>query len=268
MKPLVLSMLLTSLLVGCVNNQSPTGRGQTLLFSDTQMQQMGAQSFETMKKTEKISQNQAQTHYVNCVAKRITAVLPVQSQQWDVVLFESDQVNVFALPGGHIGVYSGLLNVAVNQDQLATVMGHEVAHVLAQHSNEQVSRAQLTGLGMQAADAAIGASGVANKDLYMAGLGLGAKVGIILPFGRSQESEADIVGLELMAKAGFNPNQSITLWQNMAKAGGAQGPELLSTHPSHSHRIEDLQAAQNQVMPLYTQARKQSLTECKMAHVK
>ncbi|WP_372941202.1 M48 family metallopeptidase [Shewanella sp.] len=268
MKPVALALLVSTLLAGCANNQSPTGRGQTLLFSDAQMQQMGAQSFETMKQSEKISQNKAQTDYVNCIAKRIVAVLPDQSLQWDVVLFESDQVNAFALPGGHIGVYTGLLKVATDQDQLATVMGHEVAHVLAQHGNEQVSRAQLTGLGLQVADAAIGASGVANKDLYMAALGLGANVGIILPFGRSQESEADIVGLELMAKAGFNPEKSITLWQNMAKAGGAQGPELLSTHPSHSHRIEDLQTAQIQVMPLYTQARKQSLTECKIAQVK
>jgi predicted Zn-dependent protease len=264
MKQLILAAAISTLLVGCVSTKSPTGRSQTLLFSDAQMQQMGGQSFETMKQDQKISKDKNKTAYVNCIAKRITAVLPDQSQQWEVVLFDSDQVNAFALPGGYIGVYTGLLNVAANQDQLATVMGHEVAHVLAQHSNEQVSRAQLTGLGMQAADAAIGASGIANKDLYMAGLGLGAKVGIILPFGRSQESEADIVGLELMAKAGFNPAQSITLWQNMAKAGGAQGPELLSTHPSHSSRIEDLQAAQTQAMPLYTQARKQSLAECKI----
>ena len=264
MNKLALSLCITALLVGCVSTKSPTGRSQTLLFSDAQMQQMGAQSFAAMKKDQKISQDKIKTAYVNCIAKRITAVLPDQSQQWEVVLFESEQVNAFALPGGHIGVYTGLLNVAVNQDQLATVMGHEVAHVLAQHGNEQVSRSQLTGIGMQVADAALGASGVANKDLYMAGLGLGTQVGIILPFGRYQESEADIVGLELMAKAGFNPQESVTLWQNMAKAGGSQGPELLSTHPSHSTRIEELQAAQNQVMPLYIQARKQSLTECKI----
>lgn len=267
MKSFVLTLLVSALLAGCVNSQSPTGRGQTLLFSDAKMQQMGAQSFEAIKQSEKISQNQAQTQYVNCIAKRIIAALPDQSQQWDVVLFESNQVNAFALPGGHIGVYSGLLKVATNQDQLATVMGHEVAHVLAQHGNEQASRAQLTGLGMQVADAAIDISGVDNKDLYMAALGLGANVGIILPFGRSQESEADTIGLTLMALAGFNPAQSMTLWQNMAKAGGEQGPELLSTHPSHSQRIEDLQAEQNKVMPLYTQARKQSLTECKIAQV-
>ncbi|QIR15320.1 M48 family metallopeptidase [Shewanella aestuarii] len=264
MKRLLVSVLVSSFLVGCVATKSPTGRTQALLFSDAQMQQMGAQSFEAMKKDQKISQDKAKTNYVNCVAQRITATLPDQSQKWEVVLFESDSVNAFALPGGHIGVYTGLLNVATNQDQLATVIGHEVAHVLAQHGNEQVSRQQLTGIGMQVADVALGASGVANKDLYMAGLGLGAQIGVILPFGRDQESEADIMGLELMAKAGFDPNASVQLWKNMAKAGGKQGPELLSTHPSHGHRIEDLQSGLNKVMPLYTQARKQSLTECKI----
>ncbi|MCL1141310.1 M48 family metallopeptidase [Shewanella gaetbuli] len=262
-KSLLLSAIVAVICSGCVST-SPTGRTQALLYSDSEMQQMGAQSFEAMKQQQKISQDKAKTQYVNCIADRITAVLPDQSQKWEVVLFDSDQVNAFALPGGHIGVYTGLLNVAINQDQLATVMGHEVAHVLAQHGNEQVSRSQITGIGMQAADVALGASGVANKDLYMAGLGLGAQVGIILPFGRDQESEADILGLELMAKAGFNPAQSVELWKNMAKAGGEQGPELLSTHPSHGNRINELQNAQAKVMPLYTQARKQSLTECKI----
>ncbi|NKF49693.1 M48 family metallopeptidase [Shewanella sp. WXL01] len=259
----VVAALLSVAVAGCVS-KSPTGRSQVLTFTNAQMSQMGAESFAQIKKQQKISNDKAKTAYVNCIADRITDVLGTQ-QPWEVVLFESEQVNAFALPGGYIGVYTGLLEVAENQHQLATVMGHEVAHVLAQHGNEQVSRAQLTGIGMQVADAALGASGVDNKDLYMAGLGLGAQVGIMLPFGRAQESEADVMGLELMAKAGFDPKESIALWQNMAKAGGAQGPELLSTHPSHGTRIEDLQAMQQQVMPLYAQAQKQSLASCNIA---
>lgn len=266
MKPIILnsviSLLAATVLSACVSTQSPTGRSQTLLFSETQMQKMGSESFATMKKDQKISQDKALTAYVNCVAKRITDVLPGEAKPWELVLFESDQVNAFAVPGGYIGVYTGLLKVANTQDQLATVLGHELAHVLAHHGNEQVSRAQMTGIGIQLADVALGASGVSNKDLYMSALGLGAKVGYILPFGRTQESEADVMGLEFMARAGFDPSQSVLLWQNMAKAGGAQGPELLSTHPSHDRRIQDLQAMQSQVLPLYQAARKQSLTEC------
>ncbi|MGI1943381.1 M48 family metallopeptidase [Shewanella glacialipiscicola] len=265
MKSMRLGLVAVSVVLGltaCMSTQSPTGRGQTLLYSSAQMQQMGDASFEEMKKQQKVSSNTKLTQYVNCVANRVTAVLPDQTQRWDVVLFDSEQVNAFALPGGHIGVYTGLLKVANGPDQLATVLGHEVAHVLAQHGNEQVSRGQLTGVGMQIADAALGVSGVANRDLYMSALGLGAQVGVILPFGRAQESEADIMGLELMARAGFDPAQSVQLWQNMSKVGGSQGPELLSTHPSNSNRIEQLQQLQAQMQPLYATAKAQVKNQC------
>lgn len=255
------SMMLAAVLLGaalgvsgCATTQSPTGRGQTLLYSPAQMQQMGDASFAEMKKQQKLSSDKKLTQYVQCVASRITAQLPDQTQRWDVVLFDSEQVNAFALPGGHIGVYTGLLKVATTPDQLATVIGHEVAHVLAQHGNEQVSRGQLTNVGMQIADVALGVGGVANRNAYMAALGLGAQVGIILPFGRAQESEADIMGLELMARVGFDPSQSVVLWQNMAKVGGSQGPQFLSTHPSNEQRIVQLAQLQTQVQPLYQQA--------------
>lgn len=159
MKSKRLSLMVITVMLGlsaCATTKSPTGRGQTLLYSSAQMQQMGDASFEEMKKQLKVSNDKKLTQYVNCVASRITAVLPDQTQRWDVVLFDSEQVNAFALPGGHIGVYTGLLKVANGPDQLATVIGHEVAHVLAQHGNEQVSRGQLTGVGMQIADAALG----------------------------------------------------------------------------------------------------------------
>lgn len=184
MKSKRLSLMVITVMLGlsaCATTKSPTGRGQTLLYSSAQMQQMGDASFEEMKKQLKVSNDKKLTQYVNCVASRITAVLPDQTQRWDVVLFDSEQVNAFALPGGYIGVYTGLLKVANGPDQLATVIGHEVAHVLAQHGNEQVSRGQLTGVGMQIADAALGASGVSNRDLYMSALGLGAKLGLFCP---------------------------------------------------------------------------------------
>ncbi|GAL03329.1 Zn-dependent protease [Photobacterium aphoticum] len=135
-----------------------------------------------------------------------------------MVVFDSDQVNAFALPGGKIGVYTGLLKVAKNQDQLATVIGHEVAHVIAQHSNERLSRTQMADIGLELSSLAI--SGTQYHGAAMAGLGLGVQYGVLMPYGRAQESESDIVGLRLMAEAGFDPNASIDLWKNMAKARG------------------------------------------------
>lgn len=222
---------------------SPTGRNQLILFSDQQMSSLGSQSFEQMKQTQEISQDKRTNDYVRCVADAIIPHVPGFSANsaWEVVVFDSEQVNAFALPGGKIGVYTGLLEVAENQHQLATVIGHEIAHVLASHSNERMSQAQLTNAGLQITNIALNNS--EYRDMAMAALGLGMQYGVILPYGRTQESEADIMGLEYMAKAGFDPRESIALWHNMAKAaGGAQPPELLSTHPSHSTRISDLQA--------------------------
>ncbi|CAH1558855.1 Zn-dependent protease with chaperone function [Vibrio jasicida] len=225
-------------------SSSPTGRNQILMFSDQEMSSLGAKSFDQMKKEIPISKDKKTNAYVQCVAKQITDTIPPQAgfKDWEVVVFDSDQVNAFALPGGKIGVYTGLLKVAKNQDQLATVIGHEVAHVLADHSNERLSQSQLTNAGLSLANVAIGASEYKQyQQMTMAALGVGVQYGVILPYGRTQESEADIVGLGFMAKAGFDPNQSVDLWQNMGKAGGAQPPEFFSTHPSHNTRIRDLQ---------------------------
>ncbi len=224
-------------------SSSPTGRNQILLFSDQDMNSLGAQSFEQMKKDQKVSTDAKTNAYVQCVANSVTRYVPKQGfADWEVVVFDSKQVNAFALPGGKIGVYTGLLKVAKNQDQLATVIGHEIAHVLADHSNERLSQTQLANTGLQITSIAIGSSEYAQyQSATMAALGLGIQYGVLLPYGRTQESEADIVGLELMAKAGFNPSESISLWRNMAAAsGGSRPPELLSTHPSHDTRIRDL----------------------------
>ncbi len=249
-----------ALLVGCATHQSPTGRDQMLMFSAEQMRELGAQSFEQIKQKETASTDPKVNAYVRCIADALTApevlgqVDPGQSERWEVVVFESEQVNAFALPGGHIGVYTGLLGVAETPDQLAAVMGHEIGHVLADHGNEQVSRGQLTNAGLQIAQVALGASGTENSDLIMAGLGLGAQVGIMLPFGREQESESDVIGLSLMAHAGFDPAAAVTLWQNMAKASGGAPPEFLSTHPSSQTRIRQLSSLQEEARPKYQQA--------------
>ena len=169
------------------------------------------------------------------------------------MVFEDDQANAFALPGYKIGVYTGLLKYAKNQDQLAAVMGHEVAHVIAEHGNERVSNQMATQAGLSIAAVLLGTEPDDNTALIMAGLGLGAQYGVILPFSRSHESEADLIGLDLMARAGFNPQESVTLWQNMSQSG-LSPPEFMSTHPSSDTRIEQLRERIPQVQPAYQQA--------------
>jgi len=203
---------------------------------------MGASSFEEMKKKEKISTNKKTNQYVQCVADAIIKNVPKSAHngEWEVVVFDSEQVNAFALPGGKIGVYTGILKVATTQDQLAAIMGHEVAHVIERHSNERLSSNQLVQMGSAAGSAILTQQGVENKETWMmVGLGI-AQYGVLMPYGRMHESEADIVGQDLMAKSGFEPKAAIELWRNMAKQSKGAPPEFLSTHPSNKTRINDL----------------------------
>ncbi|HLF66383.1 MAG TPA: M48 family metallopeptidase, partial [Gammaproteobacteria bacterium] len=159
----------------------------------------------------------------------------------------------FALPGGKIGVYTGMLQVATTQDQLAAVIGHEIAHVVAAHSNERISTQAATQMGLTVANS----SGV-NRNVQ-ALLGVGAQYGILLPYSRTQESEADVLGLELMARAGFNPEASVQVWKNMAEKYGNQPPEFLLTHPSYNTRMMDLHHDMPQAKVLYEAAKAQGL---------
>ncbi len=221
---------------------SPTGRKQLVLLPEGQMDTMGAQAFSEMKSKQQVERDPATNAYVKCVADAITRAMG-ENRQWEVVVFKEDSANAFALPGGKIGVHTGLLKVAQTPDQLAAVIGHEVGHVIAQHGNERVSQSLATQGGLVAASVALKDRTGKSYDLVMAGLGLGAQFGVLLPFSRTQESEADIIGLDLMAKAGYDPHQSVELWKNMAKAaGGAAPPEFLSTHPAPESRIANLES--------------------------
>jgi predicted Zn-dependent protease len=223
------------------------------------MNALGAKSFDEMKAKIPIEQDARTNRYVQCVADAIVTQVPREygyaPQDWELVVFKDDAVNAFALPGGKIGVYTGMLNVANNQHQLASVIGHEVAHVLAQHSNARMSQQQLTQLGVMATSVVL-ADRVDSKTQQAAimALGLGAQYGILLPYSRKHESEADMLGQELMAQAGFDPREAVTLWQKMAQKGGATPPELLSTHPAPGTRIQQLDAQVSQYMPLYQQS--------------
>lgn len=253
MRQLVLLSLVAVVSAGCAT--SPTGRTQLLLFPEAQMAEMGVAAFDKQKEDTPIEGDATTNSYVDCVARNVTAAVtgPYARTRWEVVVFDSKQVNAFALPGGKIGVYTGLLGVAANQDQLAAVIGHEVAHVLASHSNERVSTAFAADAGVQLVSIAAGSTTQSQQQLYSL-LGLGTQVGVVLPFGRAQETEADLVGLDLMARAGFDPRESVALWQNMAKASSGAPPEFLSTHPAHATRIQGLQGRMNSALALRQEA--------------
>jgi predicted Zn-dependent protease len=235
---------------------SPTGRRQLMLIPDQQMNAMGIQAFRQIKGETPILGNGAINAYVDCVAQAITSLPKVQAvnSHWEVVVFDDKTVNAFALPGGKIGVYKGMFAIAQTPGQLAAVMGHEIGHVVARHGNERLSQQLAVGETLALADAWMAAGNRKNRDLAMAGLGVGAEVGILLPFSRIQESEADAIGQDLMARAGFDPRESVVLWENMMKKDGRQPPPFLSTHPSSETRITALQQELRRTEPLYEEA--------------
>lgn len=262
-KYIVLTLVLLGL-ASCAT--SPEGRKQFKLIPEDQINAMGVQSFDQLKQQTPLSKDQNINQYVQCIANKIIPQVEQNPnpQQWEVQVFDDDQANAFALPGYKIGVYTGLLKYAENQDQLASVMGHEIAHVIANHGNERVSGQIATQAGLDLASAVLGATDDSNNAMILAGLGLGVQYGITLPFSRSHESEADLIGLDLMAKSGFNPAESVTLWKNMSKAG-ASPPEFMSTHPSSDTRIKQLQERIPKANVAYQQAVSQGQrASCKM----
>ena len=256
-KLIILQLSLALFLSACAT--SPMGRKQFILIGDEQMNKMGIASFQQLKTSTAVSTNPQARAYVKCVANAIVNELPEKWRQkaWEIVVFDDDSANAFALPGGKIGVHTGLLKVAKNQHQLATVIGHEVAHVLSRHGAERVSQQMGLQVAMQATDAIsrnqMGAGG--NQQALMTALGLGAQFGVLLPFSRSHESEADLYGLDLMAKAGFDPRQSVNLWQNMAQASGSnRSPQFMSTHPNPENRIKKLSSYMQHALAFQQQA--------------
>ena len=241
---------------GVARATSPLGRKQLLLVSDGEMDQMGAQAFQQLKTTQKADQDPATKNYIQCIVGPLTQAARHQTsvEKWDVVVFEEKSANAFALPGGKIGVHTGILKVAKTPDQLAAVLGHEIGHVIARHGAERVSQETSAQLGM----AVLGSitPNNPNKNLLMGLIGVGTQVGVLLPFSRTQESEADLIGLDLMARAGFDPRESVALWKNMISAtGGAGPPQWLSTHPASENRIQDLQAHMSGALTQYEAAR-------------
>lgn len=237
-----LSIILLVSLSGFACTKSPLGRRQLIFVPDAQMTNLGEQAFSEMKKNQPVSDNKAVNTWIQCLSRSILEqVEGAEPENWEILVFEDESANAFALPGKKIGVHSGLFRVAETNDQVATVLAHEVAHVLAKHSHERVSKALALQGGMALADALIDLEG-SRRQLLFAAIGLGAQVGVVLPHSRKQESEADLIGLDLMTEAGFDPTAAVRLWQNMEKAAPASGPEFLSTHPLPRSRIASLQS--------------------------
>lgn len=250
--------VLALLLVACAT--TPGGRSQLLLVPDGQMEQLGVAAFERMKATDRLSVVPAKSAYAQCIVDALVAELPPRWRRlrWEAQAFAVAEPNAFALPGGKVGINTGLLRVATTQDELAAVLAHEIAHVVYRHAGERVSQQQLAGVGLSLAQAYAGRNASPDQvDLLIAALGAGVQVGVLLPFSRAHETEADLAGQELMARAGFDPAAAVRLWKAMQAATGSRGrpPRILSTHPDPGQRIEALAQRVERLRPVFEQAR-------------
>ena len=225
------------IIVACAS--SPTGRKQLILMSSTQMAQMGATAFSQMKTKSPPNKDPGVNAYVQCVSKALLKAAGQNPSQWEVRVFNDKSANAFALPGKKIGVHTGMIALAQTPSQLAAVIGHEIGHVEANHGSERVSMGMTAQMAQQLTSQLLEGSNLQGPTL--AAIGLGAQFGVLLPYSRTHESEADYIGLQTMAKAGFDPQEAVTLWQLMAqKNQGRSAPEFLSTHPSPQTRIKQL----------------------------
>jgi predicted Zn-dependent protease len=250
MKRIMLNLLLCASVLaltavtftGCVTNPE-TGRSQLMIVSENEMTQLGISSFDQMKKEVPISKDANANAMVRRVGERIKSVVNLPNAQWEFVVFDSKEANAFCLPGGKIGVYSGILPITKDDAGLAAVMGHEVAHATLQHGRERMSQGLAAGLLGQVGGAVVDAKNPQWTSAFGQLYGMGAQVGVLLPNSRGQEAEADKQGLIYMVRAGYDPEAAVQFWERFAeygaKAGGAP-PKFLSTHPPSAERIENL----------------------------
>jgi predicted Zn-dependent protease len=231
-----------------------TGRQQINFVSASTETRLGIESFTEVKQQHKISNDPAANAMVQRVGRRIAAISGLQAN-WEFIVIDEPAVNAFALPGGKVAVYKGILPVAQNDAGLATVLGHEIGHVIAHHAGERISRSTLVEAGTEVLVAGVGGD-AATQQTVGALLGAGATFGLELPFSREQEYEADHIGLVLMARAGYDPRQAVGFWQRMqAKAGAGRPPEFFSDHPSDANRISRIEALLPEALKDYHPAR-------------
>jgi len=240
-----------------------TGRSQLNLIPGQSMLSMSLQQYDQFLKEHKVSTNQEQTQMVKRVGSKIQNAVEryfassglsshLSDYKWEFNLVEDKQVNAWCMPGGKVVVYTGILPVAKSEAGLAVVMGHEIAHAVAEHGNERMSQALLAQMGGVALSTAMSTQSAATQQLWMSVYGVGAQYGAIMPHSRMQESEADHLGLVFMTMAGYDPNEALGFWERMAaQKGGQAPPEFLSTHPSDATRIENIRQLIPKVMEQY-----------------
>lgn len=231
------------LLVAACATAPYTNRSQFIILSEAQEVQLGADAYKEVLTKERIVNDPKVVDIVHDVGERIARVADKPEYRWQFAVIDSPKtVNAFALPGGKVAVYTGLLPVAHDTAGLAAVLGHEVGHAIAHHAAERMSQGlafEIVGTGLSMA---LGSYSPGTQQAIMQAFGLGAQVGVILPFGRSQEAEADHIGLILMAKAGYDPHAALELWQRFEKVEKESPPEFLSTHPSYGTRERNIES--------------------------
>jgi predicted Zn-dependent protease len=234
-------------LTGC-QTTPVTDRRQLMLVNDQDLAREGVKVFKEMRQKIPVVRDERLRKEVMAVSWQVIEATG-EKLDWDIELFDSPEVNAFCLPGGKIGIFRGILPVAKTNGGLAAVIGHEVAHALAHHSAERASQAFVVDQVVGVLDASL--EGKQGRPLIVGALNFGAQLGLMLPFNRHQESEADAIGLQYMARAGYNPEEAVMLWVRMAAQDGSKPPEWLSTHPDPQRRIRDLERLQVKAGPVY-----------------
>ena len=248
-------LLLVLVLVACA--KAPiTNRTQFILLPRSLEMELGASAYLSILETEKISRNAHYNGVVRRVGQRIAAVSHTPNLRWQYTVFDNEQVNAFALPGGKIGVYTGMMPVAKTEAGLATVMAHEVAHATARHGGERMNLGILLEMGSAALASAMRKKDQKTTGRVLAAYGLGSALVVALPFSRKQESEADRIGLIYMAKAGYDPREAIPFWERMGAAGRGSPPEFLSTHPGYRTRIKNIRKWMPEALEYYERSPK------------
>jgi predicted Zn-dependent protease len=239
LKKSVLATTCLFVIAGCTSKTPYTNRSQMIFMSSSEEMALGEQAYKESLKDLKVINNTTDANRVKNIGNKIAQAANRPDFKWEFNLVQSDQANAFCLPGGKVVVYTGILKYAKNDSQLATVMSHEVAHALARHGAERMSQAQIQqGLGV-VGSIAVGSTAPQFQNLFNQAYGLSSNLGVMLPYGRLQESEADEIGVYLMHKAGYNINEAVNFWQNMSE-GKDGGSDFFSTHPSSSKRVEDI----------------------------
>ena len=247
----VLLLILAALLLSSCSSVPITGRKQLSLISDAEVLSSSLTQYKDYMAQATVSGNKVQSEMVTRVGKALAMATEtylknngmesdIQNYVWEFSLVANTEVNAFCMPGGKIVVYEGLMKMVSSEDELAVVIGHEVAHAVAKHSNERMSQQILAQYGSNVLNSALANKSAAVQSVAGQVFGLGAQYGVMLPFSRKQENEADYMGMVLMSMAGYNPDMALTFWQKMSAGGGASVPELLSTHPSDETRINNI----------------------------